>query len=386
MKFIKKLFIKDYENIENSAVRFKYGLVAGLLGVVSNFILFAAKIVVGVISNSITIIADAVNNLSDAGSSVVTTFGFKLSARPADKEHPYGHARYEQITALFVALIVLVIGVLLGKSAVEKIQQPQMPTVSIVTYVVLSISIVIKFWQWMMYRNFGNSINSKALLASGADSRNDIIATSSAIVTTILAGEFGINIDGYVGLCVSLFIVVSSLLLIKDTINPLLGTPPDRELVDKIASKIKSYDGVLGIHDLMVHSYGAGETFAVVHVEVSAENDLILSHNLIDVIERDFKVDMNIHLAIHIDPIDDNENTAYLKEKITAKLKEYDGLLTVHDFRVAEGNKQTSIFFDVVVPFESNVSKDTIIELASLALSGDGRQYEYIIEIDRAFT
>ncbi len=385
MNLLKKLFIKDYQNTQDATVRFKYGVVAGLAGIVSNIVLFIAKIAVGLIGNSITIIADAVNNLSDAGGSVVTTFGFKLSARPADKEHPYGHARYEQITALFVALSVLIIGVLLGKSSFEKITQPQMPTVSVVTYVVLAMSVVVKFWQWAMYRNFGKSINSQALLATGADSRNDIIATTTAIVTTVLAGEFSINIDGYVGLAVSLFIIISSLLLIRDTINPLLGTPPDKELVSKIADKIRSYDGVLGIHDLMVHTYGAGEIFAVVHVEVSAQSDFLVSHDMIDVIERAFKEEMNINLAIHMDPIDESDFTKELKAKIVAKLYEYDNTLTIHDFRVAVGITHTNILFDVVIPFESNVTKQKVIDIATLALSGDDMTYCFVIDIDRKF-
>ncbi|MFI3229847.1 MAG: cation diffusion facilitator family transporter [Bacillota bacterium] len=386
MEIIKKIFIKNYKNTDDSAVRFKYGIVAGVLGVVSNVVLFALKIIVGLIGNSITIVADAINNLADAGSSVVTTFGFKLSSRPADKEHPYGHARYEQITALIVALIVLAIGVLLGASSVSKIIYPVMPTVSLFTYIVLGISIVGKLVQWLMYRDFGTSINSKALFAASTDSRNDIIATTAALVTVILADIAKINIDGYMGLAVSIFIVISSLILIKDTINPLLGTPPSKELVSAIATKIKSYKGVKGIHDLMVHSYGAGETFAIVHVEVDAHSDIMVSHDMIDVIERAFKDEMNIHLAIHMDPIEEGDNAVMeLKIKILAKLTEYDSSLSMHDFRIVAGNTHTNILFDIVVPYESNITKEKAEELARLALCGDDVKYDFIIEVDRGY-
>ena len=248
MKLLKKLFIKDYNNVEKQEVRLRYGIVAGFFGIVTNTVLFVAKLIIGFIGNSVTIIADAVNNLSDTGSSAVTAIGFKMSAKPADKEHPYGHARYEYITALLVSIIIFVIGVLLGKSSVEKIISNEKTTVSIYTFIVLGLSMLLKLWQMFVYRNFGKAIKSDALLATGVDSRNDIISTGVVLISSIIIwflGDTKVSIDGIFGLAVSIFVIMSAIMLIKETINPLIGAKPDPELVKKIKTKLLSYEGVM---------------------------------------------------------------------------------------------------------------------------------------------
>ena len=386
MKLFKKLFIKNYTQTDKPEVRFAYGKTAGIFGIITNSILFSLKILVGIIGNSITIIADAINNLSDAGSSVVTLLGFKLASRPADKEHPYGHARYEFITGLIVALFVLVIGVLLGKASIEKIITPEDVSVSFITYIILCAAILIKLIQMLLYFDFGKSINSPSLKASAIDSRNDVISTTAVLIATIVIHLTNVNIDGYMGLAVSLFIIISSIKLIKETIEPLLGTAPDKEFVETVKNKILSYNEVLGIHDLMVHNYGAAHSFIMVHVEVDAHSDIQKSHDLMDTIERDFKNQMGIVLSIHMDPIvTDDEQTNEIKEKIITALEGLNSSLKIHDFRVVFGSTHNNIIFDVVIPYELNISKEEIIAACNTATENSVVPCYFVIDIDRNY-
>ncbi len=387
MEFIKKLFIKDYKNIEDKNVRFRYGVVAGIIGIISNLILFLTKIFIGFVSASITIIADAINNLSDMASSCIVIFGFKLSSKPADSEHPFGHERYEQIMALIVAVIVTAIGILLAKSSIEKIISPEDVLVNIWTYIILVASILIKFFQMMLYNNFAKTINSKVLKASSIDSRNDIITTSSVLLAIIiidLVGDIGFSIDGIFGLIVSMFIIISSFNLLKEAINPLLGERPNEEFVEKLRAKILSYDGVLGIHDFVIHSYGANKFFANVHVEVSSKVDVMISHDLIDNIERDFKENLNIDLSIHMDPIEvDNEEVSTNKARVEEILRDIDPALSLHDFRMVIGETHTNILFDVVVPFDNNITLQEINDVLTNAYIDMDKKYYFVITLDR---
>lgn len=366
--------------------RIKYGITAGILGITSNVVLCAAKLIVGFIGNSITIIADAVNNLSDALSSVITVFGFRISARPADKEHPFGHHRYEQISALIVAIIVLAIGVLLGKSSIEKIITPEETTVTALTYVVLSVAIVLKLVQMAMYLYFSRKISSDSLRAAAADSRNDILSTGAVLIAAIVTDVAGVNIDAYMGLAVSLFIIISSILLIKDTISPLLGEPPTKEFVERVRKKILSYDGVLGIHDLMVHNYGAqSSTYISVHVEVDAGGNIMKAHDMIDNIERDFLKD-GLNLTVHMDPIEtDNPEVKENLERTREILASLGSGLSLHDFRMVIGDTHTNILFDVVIPFEAKITPAEIEKAFSDAYSSEGKQYFFIINYDRSY-
>lgn len=366
--------------------RIKYGITAGILGITSNVVLCAAKLIVGFIGNSITIIADAVNNLSDALSSVITVFGFRISARPADKEHPFGHHRYEQISALIVAIIVLAIGVLLGKSSIEKIITPEETTVTALTYVVLSVAIVLKLAQMAMYLYFSRKISSDSLRAAAADSRNDILSTGAVLIAAIVTDVAGVNIDAYMGLAVSLFIIISSILLIKDTISPLLGEPPTKEFVERVRKKILSYDGVLGIHDLMVHNYGAqSSTYISVHVEVDAGGNIMKAHDMIDNIERDFLKD-GLNLTVHMDPIEtDNPEVKENLERAREILASLGSGLSLHDFRMVIGDTHTNILFDVVIPFEAKITPAEIEKAFSDAYSSEGKQYFFIINYDRSY-
>lgn len=384
MKFARKLLVKDYEKTDDPKVRARYGLSAGIVGIISNALLCVFKLVVGFIGHSITLIADAINNLSDAGSSVVTLIGFKLSGMPADKDHPFGHARYEYITELIVAMVILFIGIVLLKSSIEKCITPENVSVTVFTYVVIAVAIVMKLLQMFLYLDFSKAIGSGALKASAMDSRNDVIATTAVLISTIVIDVTGYNIDGYMGIVVSLFIIVSSILLLKEAMSPILGEKPDDKLVSDIQQKILSYDGVIGVHDLVVHSYGANHCFVIAHVEVPQNVDIVKSHDVIDTIEHDFWKDMRIRLNIHMDPVDtENEQLAEMKELAQSTLHSLGEDLSLHDFRIVSGESHTNILFDVVLPYESKLSKDDIVKAMEKAFDNDDMQYFFVIDIDR---
>lgn len=384
MKFARKLLVKDYENTDDPKVRARYGLSAGIVGIISNALLCAFKLVVGFIGHSITLVADAINNLSDAGSSVVTLIGFKLSGMPPDKDHPFGHARYEYITELIVAMVILFIGIVLLKSSIEKCITPEEVSVTVFTYVVIAVAIVMKLLQMFLYLDFSKAIGSGALKASAMDSRNDVIATSAVLISTIVIDVTGYNIDGYMGIVVSLFIIVSSILLLKEAMSPILGEKPDEKLVKDIEEKILSYDGVIGVHDLVVHSYGANHCFVIAHVEVPQDVDIVKSHDVIDTIEHDFWKDMQIRLNLHMDPVDtNNEQLAEMKELAERTLLSLGEDLSLHDFRIVSGETHTNVLFDVVLPYESKLSKDDIIKAMQTAFDNEDMQYFFVIDIDR---
>lgn len=390
MKFVRKLFIKDYQDTKNPKVRFRYGLSAGIFGIITNALLFAFKLAVGLIGNSITIIADAINNLSDAGSSVVTLVGFKLSSAPPDKDHPFGHARYEYITSLLVSVVVLLIGVLLFKSSIEKCITPEQVTVNVYTYVVLSVAIVLKLVQMLIYFDFAKAINSGALKASAADSRNDVLTTLAVLISTIVIDVAGdkispkVSVDGIMGIAVSVFIIVSSILLLKESMSPILGEKPPKELVDKLTAKILSYDGVIGVHDLVVHSYGENHCFVVAHVEVPANVEITKSHDIIDNIEHDFWNEMHIRLNIHMDPVDtENANLAVLKIRAEKALVALDENLSLHDFRLVSGETHTNVLFDVVIPFDCKITLSDVKKSMEKEFENDDTKYFFIIDVDR---
>lgn len=370
----------------NQDLRTKYGMTAGIAGIISNALLFAGKIAIGLIGNSITIIADAVNNLSDAASSCLTVFGFKLSSRPADKEHPFGHERFEQVSALIISILILIIGVLLGKSSIEKIITPSEIVISVYTYVVLVLSVILKIGQMLMYGYFAKKASSESLKASGADARNDALATSAVIIATIVMHTTGVNIDGYMGVCVSIFIIVSGVLLLKETVSPLLGERPDPAFVAEVRKAITSYEGVLGVHDLMIHNYGSKRScFITAHIEVDANGDLMRSHDLIDNIERDF-AKRELHLSAHMDPIVTGDETVD-KNKIRCAnvLKSLDPALTLHDFRMVIGDTHTNILFDALVPYDVKITEQDILSALQAEYSSEPTKYFFVLEYDRDY-
>ena len=392
LKLLAKVFIKNYNDYTNGDVRTAYGKLSGGVGIVSNILLCIAKIVTGILTSSLAITADGINNLSDAGSSVITLIGFKLSNMPADRDHPYGHQRIEYITGLIVSFIILIIGILLMKSSIDKIINPVSENLSTETQIVmigvLFIAILVKLWQSMFYRKAGKLISSTTLMATSTDSLNDCISTSAVLISLIVSLIFpNILLDGYMGVVVSVFIIISGIQLIKETVSPLIGEAPTKKFTDEIVTKLLSYNGVLGIHDLVIHTYGPAKTFITVHVEVDSKVDIITSHDTIDNIEHDFMRDKNICLVIHMDPVDiTNEKTLALKDKITKILFEVDPILNFHDFRVVHGATHTNILFDVVVPVKYKYNNDELRKILDDEVYKLDPTYNLVITIDQDFS
>ena len=367
MSLIPRLFIKNYKDVDNPKVRFAYGRMCGVVGIISNFFLCALKIVFGLIIHSIAIIADGINNLADAGSSVITLIGFKLASLPSDKDHPFGHQRYEYITGLIVSVIIFFIGALLLKSSIEDLIAFEIKEtttkMSIITCIILFISVLVKCWQCLFYKHYGKLIKSTALVATGTDSLNDCI-TTIAILASVIVNMFYPNgyLDGIMGISVSIFILISGCKLIKETISPLIGEAPSKEFTDLVIKKILSYKGVLGVHDLVIHSYGEEKIFITAHVEVDSSESINVSHDMIDNIERDFSY-MNLNLVIHMDPVDIHDEVVMNLKKVVSKIiDEIDPELKFHDFRIVKGITHTNVLFDIVVPNKYQLSNDEIKE------------------------
>lgn len=351
IEFLIRRFVPDWQQVQRTDVRERYGTLAAAVGILSNIFLCIIKGLIGLFSGSIAITADAVNNLSDAGSSVITLLAFKIAGKPADEEHPYGHARMEYISGMAVSFIIILLGLELMGSSFEKILHPEEVGVSALTYLVLIVSIAVKLWQGMFNRSLGKRISSEALQATAADSLNDVFSTGAVLLSTLVYQFTAIPIDGWVGMLVAIFITVSGVKLIMETGSPLLGQAPDPQMVRELEEKITAYDGVIGIHDLQVHNYGPGRVFATVHAEVPANRDILVSHDIIDNIEREVGHEMNLNLVIHMDPVvTDDERLNQLHAQVQQIVAGIDSNLSMHDFRAVFGPTHTNLVFDVVVP------------------------------------
>lgn len=387
VNLFKKLFIKNYTDVKNPIVRATYGVVAGVFGIICNAFLFLLKLLAGILSGSVAVIADAINNLSDFMTSIITLLGFKISKRPADKEHPYGHARFEYVTALIVSCVIFFIGIETGRAGLDKILSGGETDFSVLTLCVLGGAILVKLVMSIIFKGLGKSINSEAITAMGTDSRNDVISSSVVLVSVVVGMFTDFAIDGYLGIAVSLFVLYSAFSLLRETINPLLGMPPEREYVESIKQKLKSYPQVLDIHDLIVHNYGPTKTFATVHIEVDSTVDIMISHDLADNIERDFYRDMGVSLVCHLDPVKvGDKETEHLKKEIIQILQEYCKDVSVHDFRVVVGYSHTNVIFDVVVPFGCDCEEQKINELVCEKLNCYDKKYYAVIEFDRDYS
>lgn len=380
------LFVKDADNTENPKVRAAIGTLSGLVGIVCNLLLFTFKLLVGTLTCSVSITADAMNNLSDASGSIVTFIGFRVADKPADEHHPYGHARAEYLSGLGVAALILVIGIELVKTSVKKIFAPTPVEFTAVAAVVLLASIAVKFWMNLFNRGLAKRIDSTALMATAADSRNDCIATFAVLVAAVVEKLTMIPVDGWIGLAVALFILYSGLNLAKDTISPLLGENADPELREKIVDYIVSQPKVLGYHDLMVHDYGPGQRFASLHVEMDCREDPMDCHELIDDMERECLRSHNVHLVIHYDPvvIDDPVLTA-LKAKVQCLLQAKDSRLSLHDFRMVPGKRHMNLVFDVALPRDLKDQAEALRGWVEDTLNAEGDMvYHVIITFDVA--
>lgn len=387
VNLLRKIFIKNYQDVKDPKIRTKHGYLASGIGIVTNLILFIIKLLIGILSFSISIISDAINNLTDMASSFVNLFGFKLASKPADKEHPYGHERIEYIAGLIVSFIILIIAGILGYNSVIKIIEGGTSDFSILTFIILGCSILLKLLQGYCYFGIGKAINSVSLKASFQDSIGDVISTSVVLIASIIEFIFPeIKLDGYMGVLVALFIIVMGIKMVIETSNPLIGTTPDKDFVNCILTDIKNYDGVLGIHDVISHSYGPTKIFVSVHVEVDAKVDVLVSHDLIDNIENEIGKKYNILLVIHLDPIiTDSKEVNDLKDVTTSILKNKSNLLTFHDFRVVFGNTHTNILFDVVVPYSYEIKEDELLEYLITEFKKIDTKYCLVVKIDREF-
>ena len=383
---LKKLFIKNYKNTDDPEVRNQYGKVAGVFGIFTNIILGIIKLIIGIISNSVSIIADAANNIADTASSILTIIGFKLSSKKPDKDHPYGYARYEYVAGFVIAIMMLIMGLTFAKESIVKIFNPEELVINWITYLILVIAIIGKGIQMLVYLDFAKAINSNTLKANSVDTRNDIISTTAILISMIIMGIFEINIDGLLGLAVSGFVIYSSIGMIREVLEPIIGIIPTEEQVNEITEKLLKYDYVEGIHDLVIHNYGVHNDFVTVHVEIDSKMDIMKAHDMMDNIEKDFKDELGICLTIHMDPIVVGDpEIDMLQTKVVQAIHKLDTELKIHDFRVVKGITHTNILFDCIVPFEKEHTEESLKEYLMKEIIPEKEIYYYIVQIDRPF-
>lgn len=385
-KILVKLFIRDPENTSNLKVREAYGTLGSITGIVVNLILAIIKYIAGILSGSISVTADAINNLSDAGSSIISLIGVKLSAMPADKDHPYGHGRVEYISALGVSFFVLLMGIELFKSSVDKIINPAPVKFNWIALIILLVSILMKLWLGYFNKKLGEKINSAPMIAVMKDSFSDCLATSVALVAIIVSAFSDISVDGYLGIIVAGFIFLAGFNILKDTMADLLGKPADKEFTEQIEKKIMSYDKIVGVHDMIVHDYGPGRRFASAHAEVSSHDDIMETHDIIDLAERDIFNEFGLVISIHTDPIvTDDERINSLKDMTNTIIKDISDEMSIHDFRVVDGPTHTNLIFDLIVPHKYHLSNNQIIQIIEDKLSKIDERYFVVITIEHAF-
>lgn len=384
--FLVKMFVKDYENLQDTVVCTRYGHLSSLVGIIVNVFLFAIKFLVGRIFHSVAITADAVNNLSDAGSSIISYISFKISGRPADKEHPFGHERIEYLASSVVGILIIMLGFELLRTSFGKILQPDVISFSLVTVGVLVFSILAKFWLYKFNDGLGQRINSSLMRATAADSFSDVLATSSVLLSTLLSPLLNFQLDGYMGVAVSLLIMYSGVNILKEMWDTLLGQKPSEKLVQRLEEAINRYEGVLGIHDLVIHSYGPRRFFATVHVEVDARKDILASHDLIDNIEREVSKELDIHLVIHMDPLMQDDPAVNKLRAMTAEVvAEIDSSLSIHDFRVVKGVTHDNLIFDVVIPYQVTRKDQQIIQDITEKIKERENSLFPVITVDRSY-
>ncbi|MCI6121652.1 cation diffusion facilitator family transporter [Lachnospiraceae bacterium HCP28S3_F9] len=386
-EFLVRHFVKNYEETEKVSVRTAYGVLASVVGIFCNVFLFAVKWMIGFFLHSIAVMADAFNNLSDAGSSIIGLVGVKMASKPADEDHPFGHGRIEYIAALIVAFLVLQVGFTFFKDSIGKIREPEELKFQLVSIIILILSIGVKLWMGYFNRTLGNKINSKVMLATAADAMGDVITTSATILAILFWKVTGINIDGFVGIGVSLVVMWAGVGIAKDTLEPLIGEAVDPEEYERITNFVEGYDGIVGSHDLIVHNYGPGRSMASIHAEVPNDVDIEVSHEIIDRIERDAIKNLGIFLVIHMDPIETKDTyVLQVREQVEQTLDALDPAVSIHDFRMVDGKEQVNLIFDMVVPFEYDKKKQdelrmTLIKLLQIV----DHRYQCVITLERSY-
>ena len=382
-----KIFVKDHKNTTDPHVRTAYGTLVSIVGILLNLLLFATKFLVGTLFGAVSIVADAVNNLSDAGSQIISLISFRISAKPADREHPFGHARIEYVASMIVSFLILYIGLDLLMESINKILHPQLPEKSWLAVWVLLGSILLKLWLALFNLKIGKRIHSSVMKATAQDSLSDVLSTTGVLIATLLLllfSDMTLNLDAYMGVIVAALILVAGLKILNETKNSILGEAPADEIVEMIHQTVAKYDGVIGIHDLIVHNYGPGHVIAALHVEVDGKVDIFVSHDMIDNIERDLRKNCNIEATIHLDPVvTDDERINSLKPQVQAAVAEIDPSLRIHDFRFVEGATHTNLIFDIAAPFEVKVSDEEIKRQVADKISRLDPSYFTVITVDR---
>jgi len=385
--YLVKLFIKNSEKIEDPRVRTSYGILSSIVGMICNVILFAVKMAIGIVINSISIMADAFNNLSDAASSIISFIGVKLADKPADKEHPFGHGRFEYISALVVAFLVLQVGFTLLKSSFDKVLNPQGIHFNPVLVGILCLSVLVKGWMMLFNRKLGKRINSTVMKATSADSMGDMLVTTATIISTVIAGLTGWKIDGYMGLLVSFMVIWAGFSIARETLEPLLGQAVDKKIYEQISQMVESYPGIEGTHDLIIHNYGPTHRMATIHAEVPSDTDVLKSHETIDRIERDARAELDLFLVIHMDPIEINNGKVVEKKNlIEGIVAELAPKASIHDFRMVNGERQINLIFDLVVPhsYSKEQENELMINIRDRVKKVDSK-YLCVISIENSF-
>ena len=386
ISILSRLFIRNHKNYEDPGVRQSYGMLCGLVGICLNILLFAGKYFAGTLSGSIAIVADSFNNLSDAGSSLVTLLGFRLAGKKPDPDHPYGHGRIEYISGLIVSFLILLMGFELAKSSLQKILSPEPMQAGWLPAVILIASICVKVYMFLYNRAIGRKIDSAAMSATATDSLSDSIATFVVLLSMGVAHFFHVNIDGYAGMLVALFILYAGLNAAKDTVAPLLGQAPDADFVQRVNDIVMAHPEVLGIHDLVVHDYGPGRKMVTLHTEVDGKGDFFTLHDAIDNIERELTAECGCHATIHMDPIETgNAEVDAMREKVTLLVKRIDPAITIHDFRIVPGKTHTNVIFDAVVPAGLPMTDEAVAARIRLLVEDAYPNHYAVVDIDQAY-
>lgn len=385
MNFLVRRFIKNYQDTKDANVRTNVGKLSGIVGIFSNLFLFVIKFVIGTIVHSVSIQADGVNNLTDAGSNIISILSFHLANKPADKDHPFGHERTETIASLFVGILILVLGFETAKESVSKVIHPGSIDFRIASVIVLLISIIVKFWMYAYNKKLSKTYDSSLLEATALDSISDVCGTTAVLVSTLLSPVLHFNLDGYMGIVVSGIILYGAYGLLRDMINSLIGEAPDPELVHNIVDRIMAHPAILGVHDMMLHNYGPNKIFASAHVEVDSSKDIFETHDHIDNIEREVKENMNIDLVLHMDPVKVNDpETELYRAKVVEAIHQIDPKWGFHDFRIVSGPTHVNLVFDLVIPFEEKYSQEEIEAMLLKHIQSDKKIY-FVLTIDHPY-
>lgn len=386
-EFLVRKFVKNSEQTENPQVRSAYGILSSQVGIFCNILLFGGKLAIGILMHSIAVMADAFNNLSDAASSIISFVGVKMAEKPADEEHPFGHGRIEYISALVVAFLVIQVGFSLFKSSIGKLRNPEEMVFNLIPFLILVLSVGVKLWMGLFNRKLGKRIDSKVMLAVSADSMGDVVTTSATILSILIFRFTGINIDAIAGLLVSLLVVWAGISIAKDTLEPLIGQAADPELAKEIREQVESYQGIIGTHDLIIHNYGPNRSMASIHAEVPRDEDIEVSHEVIDRIEREVSKKTGVFLVIHMDPVETrDEKVLEVRNSLERILKEIDPQVTFHDFRLVHGEQQINLIFDILVPFSYDLEKQKHIRKnIAMEMKRLNPRYECVITVDTSY-